>query len=76
MTSYGLRCFCAVFCFALGSILFYGGHLVGMQGKKGRMFRIVMGLLIYAGSVAGGENGIAKYYLLLTEWFYLRFFCV
>lgn len=60
--------------FALGSILFYGGHLVGMQGKKGRMFRIVMGLLIYAGSVAGGENGIAKYYLLLTEWFYLPFF--
>ena len=60
--------------FALGSLLFYGNHLAKMQGKKGRIFRLVLGLLIYAGSVAGGENGIGAHYLFLTEWFYLPFF--
>lgn len=42
--------------FALGSLLFYGTHLTGMRGDKGRIFRAAMGALIYGGSVLGQEE--------------------
>ncbi len=62
--------------FALGSLLFYGNHLAGVKGKKGRIFRFAMGFLIYVGSIAGQEQGIFAWYLLAAEYFYLPFFLV
>lgn len=62
--------------FALGSLLFYGNHLAGVRGKKGRILRAAMSVLIYVGSVAGGEAGMEEWYLPLTEWFYLPAFLI
>ncbi len=63
--------------FALGSLLFYGTHLAGMQGEKGRVFRAVLGVLIYGGSVLGqAGRGMDQWYPLLTERFYLPFFLI
>lgn len=58
--------------FALGSILFYGGHLVHRKGRYGRMFRFGMGAAVYAGSLAG--EGIAQWYPEVTERFFLPVF--
>lgn len=57
--------------FAVGSILFYGNHLVKLKGESGRLFRYAMGAAVYGGSVIGAGNDIAKWYPKLTERFYL-----
>lgn len=63
--------------FALGSLLFYGTHLTGMRGDKGRIFRAAMGALIYGGSVLGQEgSGMEQWYPLMAERFYLPFFLI
>lgn len=60
--------------FALGSILFYGSHLVHWKGTCGRLFRFAMGAAVYAGSVTGAANGIAHWYPEVTRRFFLPVF--
>lgn len=60
--------------FAIGSILFYGNHLVKLKEEGGRIFRFAMAAAVYGGSVIGADNGIAQWYPKLTERFYLPVF--
>lgn len=62
--------------FALGSILFYGSHLVHWKGNCGRLFRFAMGAAVYAGSVAGAANGISAWYPAITRRFFLPVFLI
>lgn len=62
--------------FALGSILFYGSHLVHWKGNCGRLFRFAMGAAVYAGSVAGAANGISAWYPVITRRFFLPVFLI
>lgn len=62
--------------FALGSILFYGSHLVHWKGNCGRLFRFAMGAAVYAGSVAGAANGISAWYPVITRRFLLPVFLI
>lgn len=62
--------------FALGSILFYGSHLVHWKGTCGRLFRLALGTVVYAGSVTGAANGIAGWYPEVTRRFFLPAFLI
>lgn len=59
--------------FALGSLVFYGGHIAQAQGKAGFFLRLVMGILIYVGSLWGnGDNGgLQSWYPRCAAYFYL-----